>query len=155
MARHCCRHKDLSRSGRLQAVGRITLVKKRCAWYLRVNLKPHSELPYAEGEDFLEVMLLDRGAGARLVEEGGSSSSRWSSSSRRCRGECAGERFVAPSAPKGSRLGRAHSQRACGVQDLVSRVLHLTWSNAPTPCRRKRNRDSSNCHCLRLLERTR
>ena len=24
---------------------RITLVKRRCAWYLRVELKPHSELP--------------------------------------------------------------------------------------------------------------
>ena len=35
---------------------RITLVKKRCAWYLRVKLKPHSELPYNEGEEFLEVM---------------------------------------------------------------------------------------------------
>ena len=32
---------------------RITLVKKRCAWYLIVKLKPHSELPYAEGEEFL------------------------------------------------------------------------------------------------------
>ena len=32
---------------------RITLVKKRCAWYLRVKLKPHSELPYIEGEEFL------------------------------------------------------------------------------------------------------
>ena len=38
----------------------ITLVKKRCAWYLRVKLKPHNELPYAEGEELLEVMLLHR-----------------------------------------------------------------------------------------------
>ena len=54
---------------------RITLVKKRCAWYLNVKLKPHSELPYAEGEGFLEVMSLDLGAGVRPVEGGGSSSS--------------------------------------------------------------------------------
>ena len=54
---------------------RVTLVKKRCAWYLRVKLKPHSELPHAEGEDFLEVMLLDRGAGVLPVQEGGSSGS--------------------------------------------------------------------------------
>ena len=27
---------------------RITLVKKRCAWYLRVKLKPDTELPYIE-----------------------------------------------------------------------------------------------------------
>ena len=54
---------------------RITLVKKRCAWYLRVKLQPHSELPCAEGEEFLEVMSLDRGAGVWPVEEGGGSSS--------------------------------------------------------------------------------
>ena len=48
---------------------RITLLKKRCAWYLRVKLKPHSELPHAEGEEFMEVMSLDRGAGVRLVRE--------------------------------------------------------------------------------------
>ena len=33
----------------------ITLVKKRCAWHLRVKLKPHNELPHSEGEEFLEV----------------------------------------------------------------------------------------------------
>ena len=42
---------------------RITLVKKRCAWYLRVKLKPRSELPYAEGEELLEVMSMDQRAG--------------------------------------------------------------------------------------------
>ena len=53
----------------------ITLVKKRCAWYLRVKLKPHSELPYSEGEEFLEeVMSMDQRAGVWLVEEGGGSS---------------------------------------------------------------------------------
>ena len=50
-------------------------MKKRCPWCLRVKLKPHSELPYAEGEEFLEVMSMDRRAGVWLVEEGGSSSS--------------------------------------------------------------------------------
>ena len=30
-------------------------MKHRCAWDLRVKLKPHSELPYAEGEEFLQV----------------------------------------------------------------------------------------------------
>ena len=40
-----------------------------------MKLKPHSELPYAEGEEFLEVMSLDRGAGVLLVQDGGSSSS--------------------------------------------------------------------------------
>ena len=38
---------------------RITLVKKRCAWYLRAKLKPHHELPFTKGEEFLEVMSLD------------------------------------------------------------------------------------------------
>ena len=79
---------------------RITLVKKRRAWYLRVKLKPHIELPYAEGEKFLQVMSLDRGAGVRLVEGGGSSSRSGSSSflitSRRV---APVKKLVAPSAP--------------------------------------------------------
>ena len=54
---------------------RITLVKKRCAWYLRFKLMPHNESPYSKGEEFLEVLSLDQRAGVCLVEEGGSSSS--------------------------------------------------------------------------------
>ena len=50
-------------------------MKKRCAWYLSVKLKPHSDLSYAEGEEFLEVMSMDRRAGVWLVEGGSSSSS--------------------------------------------------------------------------------
>ena len=42
----------------------VTLVRKRCAWYLRVKLKPHCELLHAGGEDLMEVVSLDRGAGA-------------------------------------------------------------------------------------------
>ena len=42
---------------------RITLVKKRCAWYLRVNLKSHNGLPHSIGEEFLEVMSMDQRAG--------------------------------------------------------------------------------------------
>ena len=53
---------------------RITLVKKRCAWYLRVQLKPHNELPYTQSEEFLEVMSMDQRAGVWSVEVGGSSS---------------------------------------------------------------------------------
>ena len=55
--------------------GSLTLVKKRCAWYLRAKLKPHSELPFKEGEEFLEVMSMHQGAGVVPVEAGGSSSS--------------------------------------------------------------------------------
>ena len=54
---------------------RITLVKKRCAWYLRAKLKPHNELPYIESEEFLEVMSMDQRAGVWPVDEGGSSGS--------------------------------------------------------------------------------
>ena len=50
----------------------ITLLKKRCAWYLRVKLKPHNELQYTESEEFLEVMSMDQRAGVWPVEEGGS-----------------------------------------------------------------------------------
>ena len=51
---------------------RITLVKKRCDWYLRVKLKPHNELPYTESEEFLEVMPMDQRAFVWPVDEGGS-----------------------------------------------------------------------------------
>ena len=54
---------------------RITLVMKRCAWYRRVKLKPHNELPYTESEEFLEVMSMDQRAGVWPVDEGGSSGS--------------------------------------------------------------------------------
>ena len=54
---------------------RITLVKKRCALYIRVKLKPHNELPFTEGEEFLEMMSMDQRAGVWPVDEGGGSSS--------------------------------------------------------------------------------
>ena len=73
---------------------RITVVKKRCAWYLRVNLKLHSEFPYAEGEKILEVMLLDRGAGV-----GGSSSSSGPAVLEDVEESALVKNLVAPSAP--------------------------------------------------------
>ena len=81
---------------------------------------PHSELPYAEGEEFLEVMSRDRGAGLRPVEEGGSLSS---GGPEDVEGECASEKACGTIGPSSGGPGRARSQRACGVQDLVSRVL--------------------------------
>ena len=54
---------------------RITLVKKRCAWYLRVKLKLHNELPYTGSEELLELMSMDQRAGVWPVDEGGGSSS--------------------------------------------------------------------------------
>ena len=54
---------------------RNTLVKKRCAWYLRVKLKPHNKLPYTESEEYLEAMSMDQRAGVWPVEEGGGLSS--------------------------------------------------------------------------------
>ena len=39
---------------------RLTLMKKRCAWYLRAELKSHSEWSFKEGEEFLEMMSMDR-----------------------------------------------------------------------------------------------
>ena len=79
---------------------RITLVKKTCAWYLRAKLKSHSELPYVEGEEFLKVMSLDRGAGVRLAQEGGSSSSSGPAAMSDDVEESAPvKKLVAPSAP--------------------------------------------------------
>ena len=74
-------------------------MKKRCAWYLRVKLKPHSELPYAEGEEFLEVMSLDRGAGVLPVQEGGSSSSSGPAAPEDVEESAPVKKLVAPSAP--------------------------------------------------------
>ena len=54
---------------------RITLVRKRCAWHLRVKLKPHRVLPCTDDEEFMEVLALDRRAGVRPVQEGGCSDS--------------------------------------------------------------------------------
>ena len=48
-------------------------MKKRCAWYLRVKLKLHSELSYTESEEFLEVVSMDQRAGVWPVEKGGGS----------------------------------------------------------------------------------
>ena len=48
---------------------RLTLMKKRCAWYLRAKLKPHSELPFKEGEEFLEVMSMDKAQAFCLWEK--------------------------------------------------------------------------------------
>ena len=49
---------------------RTTLVKKWCAWYLRAKVKPHRDLPFTEGEKFLEVMSMDQGASVWFVFEG-------------------------------------------------------------------------------------
>ena len=42
---------------------------------LEGQTQPHHELPLTQGEEFLEVMRLDQGAGVWPVFEGGSSSS--------------------------------------------------------------------------------
>ena len=55
--------------------------EKRCAWYLRVKLKPPNELPYIKREEFLEAMSMDQRAGVGPVDEGGELRQRWSSSS--------------------------------------------------------------------------
>ena len=135
MERHFSRHKTVAVvAGRLSSLltvamhtlvrkasgTRITLVKKRCAWHLRVKLQPHSELPYAKGEEFLEVMSPDRGAGARPVGRR-KLKQQWSSSNPRCRGECACEKSLR--AAQGAQV-RA-STAAFGGED----PLHDPWSH--------------------------
>ena len=120
---------------------RITLVKKRCAWYLRVKLKPHVELPYTESEEFLEVMSMDQRAGVWPVEEGGGSSSSGPAVPEDVEESELVKKLVAPNRPR-----RAHGQWACSVQNLVSRVSHRTWPNASASCRWKIDHDSSDCH---------
>ena len=71
----------------------------RCAWYLRAKHKPHSELPCAEGEDFLEVMSMDRAAGVRPVEEGTRSSSSDPAVPEDVEESARVKKLVTPSAP--------------------------------------------------------
>ena len=78
---------------------RVTLVQKRCAWYLRVKLKPDSELPYNEGEEFLEVMSMDQRAGVWPVDEGGSSGSSGPAIPEDAEESEPVKKLVAPTAP--------------------------------------------------------
>ena len=126
---------------------RVTLVKKRCAWYLRVKLKRHNELPCSEGEEFLEVMSMDQRAGVWPVEEGGGSSSSGPAVPEDVEESEPVNKLVAPTAP----TRRAHGQWACSVQNLVSRVLHRTWPNASASCLWKRDHGSSDCHCTDVV----
>ena len=108
----------------------LALVKKRCAWYLRVKLKPHNELPYSEGEEFLEVMSMDQRAGVWLVEEGGGSSSSgpavfadvaWVEERPRDVEESERvEKACGADSTNSIRPRKAHGQWACSVQNLVS-----------------------------------
>ena len=83
----------------------------------------------------------------RPVKGGGSSSSSGPAVPEDVEESALVKKLVTLSAPTAAdREERAHSQRACGVQDLVSRVLHRTWPNESAPCRRKRNHDCSDCH---------
>ena len=63
-----------------------------------MKLKSHSELPYAEGEEFREVMSIDRGAEVRL-SEGGSSSSSGPAVLEDVEESALVNKLVAPSAP--------------------------------------------------------
>ena len=109
---------------------RITLVKKRCAWYLRVKLKPHDELPCSKGEEFLELMTMDQRAGVWPVEEGGGSSSSGPAVPEDVEKGDLVKKACGADSTNSNRPRRAHGQRACSVQNLVSRVLHRTWPNA-------------------------
>ena len=85
-----------------------------------MKVKLHSDLPYAEGEEFLEGLSLDRGAGVLPVQEGGCSSSDGPAVPEDVEESALVKKLAAPSAPNSGGPGRAHRQRACGVQDLVS-----------------------------------
>ena len=105
---------------------RITLVKKRCAWYLRAKLKPHQKLPFTEGEEFLEVMSMAQGAGVWLVFEGGSSSSSGPMYPEDVEESTPVKKLVTPSAPTGEEREEHTASGARSVQNLVSRMLHRT-----------------------------
>ena len=119
---------------------RITLVMKRCAWYLRDKLKPHNELPYTASQEFLEVVSMDQRAGVWLVEEGEGSGSSGQAVPEDVEESELCEKACGADSSNSNRPRRAHGQWACSVQNLVSRVLHRTWPNASASCQWKRDR---------------
>ena len=105
---------------------RITLVKKRCAWYLRVKLEPHSELPYNEGEEFLEVMSMDQRAGVWPVEGGGGSSSSGSAVPEDVEESEPLKKLVAPTAPTATDREEHMQCSEPGVASVASDVAECT-----------------------------
>ena len=67
--------------------------------YLRAKLEPHSQLPFKEGEEFLEVMSMGQGAGVLPVGEGGSSSSSGPGVPEDVKESAPVSKLVAPSPP--------------------------------------------------------
>ena len=124
---------------------RITLVKKCCAWYLRVKLKPHNELPYIESEEFLEVMSMDQRAGVWLVEEGGSSSSSGPAVPEDVEESEPVKKLVAPTTQQQQ---TEKSTRPVGLQCSEPGVASVASDVAEcsASCRWKRDHDSSECH---------
>ena len=80
---------------------RIDLVRKRCAWYLRATLKPHSESPLTASEEFMEVLSLGRMMGVRPVQEGGASGSGFAQDAEdaECEESEKVKKMVKPTAP--------------------------------------------------------
>ena len=125
---------------------RITLVKKRCAWYLRAKLKPHHALLFTKGKEFLEVMSLDHGAGVWPVFEGGSSSSSGPMVPEDVEESTPVEKLVTPSAPTAEDR-EEHTANGHPVFRTWCRECCIgRGRNAPTSCRRKGNCDTSDCH---------
>ena len=133
---------------------RITLVKKRCAWYLRAKLKPHNELPYTESEEFLELMSMDQRAGVWPVSEGGSSGSSGPAVLEDVEESEPVKKLVATTVPTATDREEPTASGHAVFRTFLSRMLHRTWPNASAPCRWKRDHESSDCHRLRLPERT-
>ena len=132
---------------------RITLVKKRCAWYLRAKLKPHNELPCTESE-VLELMSMDQRAGVWPVDEGGSSGNSGPAVPEDVEEREPVKKLVATTVPTATDREEPTASGHAVFRTLVSRMLHRTWPNASAPCRWKRDHESSDCHRLRLPERT-
>ena len=118
---------------------RITLVKKRFACYLRVKLKPHSESPYNEGEEFLDVVSMDQRAGVWLVDEGGSSGSFGPAVPENVEERELVKKLLAPTAPTAT---DREEHTASG------HAVFRTWCRecCNRTCRWKRDHDSNDCH---------
>ena len=66
---------------------------------LESQTQPHHELPFTQGEEFLEVMPLDQGAGVWPVFEGGSSSSSGPLVPEDAEGSTPVKKLATPTAP--------------------------------------------------------
>ena len=88
---------------------------------------------------------MDRGAGVRPVQGGGSLNSSGPAVPEDVEESALVQKLVAPSGPTAADQEEYTASVHAMFWTFLSRVLHRTWPNAEASCRRKRNRHSGDC----------